>query len=123
MRKTVATITLLLTLLFGRARGAEAKGKVFPAADGFTPPDQSRPANKDSGLFNQSKSQNKNTGSDKPRGNGSNGGDDNNSNFEPECIENSKLDNLYNYWHEPMYQSDSETIDTETESDWSEDSD
>ena len=94
---------------------AEAK-----RADGFTPPAHSRPANKDSGLFNQPKPQN--TGSDKPGGNGSNG-DDNNSNFEPECIENPKPDNPYHYWHEPMRQSDSETIDTETESDWSEDSD
>ena len=48
---------------------------------------------------------------------------DNNSNFEPECIENSKPDNPYHYWHESMHQSDNETIDTETESDWSEDSD
>jgi hypothetical protein len=80
-------------------------------------------ANKDSGLLNQPKPQNQNPGPDKPGGNGSNGGDDNNSNFEPECIENSNPTNSYDYWHEPMHQSDSETIDTETESDWSEDSD
>ena len=92
----------------------------MPGADGFTPPAHSRPANKGSGLFNQPKPQN--PGSDKPGGNGSNG-DDNNSNFEPECIENSKPDNPYHYWHESMHQSDNETIETETESDWSEDSD
>lgn len=91
-------------------------------ADGFTPPAHSRPANKGPGLFNQPKHQNQNPGSDKPGGNGGNG-DDNNSNFEPECIENRKPDNPYHYWHEPMHQSESETIDTETESDWSEDSD
>lgn len=39
------------------------------------------------------------------------------------CIENPKPDNPYHYWHESMNQLDSETIDTETESDWSEDSD
>lgn len=101
---------------------AEAKSSGLPGADGFTPPAHSRPANKDLGLFNQPKPQNQNPGLDKPGGNGSNG-DDNNSNFEPECIENPKPDNPYHYWHEPMRQSDSETIDTETESDWSEDSD
>jgi len=79
---------------------------------------RTRPANKYSGLFNQPKPQNQNLGSDKPNGNGSNGGDDNNSNFEPECIENPKPANPYEYCHEPRHQSD-----TETESDWSEDSD
>ena len=59
---------------------AEAKSSGLPGADGFTPPAHSRPANKGSGLFNQSKPQN--SGSDKPGENGSNG-DDNNSNFEP----------------------------------------
>ena len=54
---------------------------------------------------------------------GGSGGDDNNSSLEPECIENSKSDNLYHYQQESMHQSDSEMIDTETESDWSEDSD
>ena len=72
------------------------------------------------GLFNQPKPQN--SGSDKPGGNGSNG-DDNNSNFEPECIEPRTADNPHHYWHESMHQSDNEMIDTETESDWSEDSD
>ena len=62
-------------------------------ADGFTPPAHSRPANEGSGLFNQP---NQNLGSDKPGGNGSND-DDNNSNFEPECIENSKPENPYHY--------------------------
>lgn len=90
----------------------------MPGAEGFTPPAHSRPANKDSGLFNQPKPQNQNPGSDKPGGN-----DDNNSNVEPECIENPKLNNPYHYWHEPIHQSDRETIDTETESDWSEYSD
>lgn len=99
----------------------EAKSSGLPGADGFTPPAHTRPVNKDSGLFNQPKPQN--PGADKPGGNGSNGGDDNNSNFESECIENPKSDNPYHYWHEPIHQSDSETIDTETESDWSEDSD
>ena len=89
----------------------------MPGADGFTPPYHSRPANKHLGLFNQPKPQNPN-----PRENGSNGGDggDDNSNFELECIENPKSDNPYHYWHEPIHQSDRETIDTETESDWDE---
>ena len=100
--------------------GGEAKSSGLPGADGFTPPAYSRPANKDPGLFYNPK--HKNPGSDKPGGNGNNG-DDNNSNFEPECIDNRKPDNTYHYWHEPMHQSESETIDTETESDWSEDSD
>lgn len=101
----------------------EAKSTGLPGADGFTPPANSHPANKGSGLFNQPKPQNQDPGSDKPGGNG----DDNNSNsnFERECIEkseNSKPDNPYHYWHEPMHHSDSETIDTESESDWSSDS-
>jgi hypothetical protein len=107
---------------------AEAKSNGLPGVDGFIPPAHSRPANKGPGLFNQPKdqNQNQNPGSDKPggNGNGSNGGgDDNNSNSEPECIENRKPDNPYHYCHEPMHQSDSETIDSETESSWSEDSD
>jgi len=109
-------ISIIWIIISASPLGAEAKDKWFPGAEGFTPPAHSRPANKDPGLFNQPKPQN--PCSDKPGGNGSNGDDDNNSNFEPECIENSKPDNSYNYWHEPRYQ-----LDTETESDWSEDSD
>lgn len=115
----IAIIWAIITL---SPISAEAKSSGLPGADGFTPPAHSRPANKGPGLFNQPKHQNQNPGSDKPGGNGGNG-DDNNSNFEPECIENRKPDNPYHYWHEPMHQSESETIDTETESDWSEDSD
>ena len=77
-------IAIIYTILTMSPISAEAKSSGFPGADGFTPPAHSRPANKDSGLFNQPKSQN--PGSDKPGGNGSNGGGDNNSNFEPECI-------------------------------------
>lgn len=98
----------------------EAKSSWFPGAEGFNPPAHTRSANKNSGLFNQPKSQN--PGSDKPGGDGG-GGDDNNSNPEPECIEYSKPADPYDYWYESMYQSDTETTDTETESDWSEDSD
>ncbi len=83
---------------------------------GFTPPAHSRPANKNSGLFNQPKPQNQNPGSDKPGGNGG-GGDDNNSNPEPECIEYSKLADSYDYRYESIYQSDTDTTETETESD------
>ena len=110
----IAIIWAIITL---SPISAEAKSSGLPGVDGFTSPAHSRPANKYSGLFNKP---NQNSGSDKPGGNGNNG-DDNNSNFEPECIENPKPDNQYHYWHESMHQSDSETI--ETESDWSEDSD
>ena len=103
----IAIIWAIVTLL---PISAEAKSSGLPGADGFTPPVHSRPANKDSGLFNQPKPQNQNPGSDKPGGNGSNG-DDSNSNFESECIENPKPDNPYHYGHEPMHQSDSETDD------------
>ena len=48
-------------------------------------------------------------GLDMPGGNGSNGGDDNNSNREPDCIENSKPANSYDYRYESMYQFDIET--------------
>ena len=101
---------------------AEAKSSGLPGADAYIPPSHLDTANKGPDLFNQPKYQNQNPGSDKPGENESNG-DDNNSNFEPECIENRKPDNPYHYWHEPMHQSESETIDTETESDWSEDFD
>ena len=99
----------------------EAKSNWFLDAEGFTPPAHQRPANKNPSLFNQPKPQNKNPGSDKPGGNG--GGDNNNSNPEPECIEYSKPADTYDYRYESMYQSDTETTDIETESDWSEDSD
>ena len=115
----IAIIWAIITL---SPISAEAKSSGLPGVDGFTSLAHLRPANKYSGLFNKP---NQNSGSDKPGGDGNNG-DDNNSNFEPECIENPKPenpkpDNQYHYWHESMHQSDSETI--ETESDWLEDSD
>jgi len=116
----IAIIFAIITL---SPISAEAKSSGLPGVNSFTPPAHSRPANKGPGLFNQPEHQNQNPGSDKPGGNGSNG-DDNNSNFEPECIENQKPDdNPSHYWHEPMHQSEGETIDTETESDWSDDDD
>lgn len=116
----IALIWAIVTL---SPLSVEAKSGGFPSAEGFTPPAHSRPANKNSGLFNQSKPQNQNPGSDKPGGNGGGGGDDNNSNPEPECIEYSKPADPYDDRYESIYQSDTETTDTETESDWSEDSD
>jgi len=117
-------IAIIWAIIILSPISAEAKSSGLPGVDGFTSPApaHSRPANKHSGLFNKP---NQNSGSDKPGGDGNNG-DDNNSNFEPECIENPKPenpkpDNQYHYWHESMHQSDSETI--ETESDWLEDSD
>jgi hypothetical protein len=116
----IAMIGALVTML---PISAQAKGSGFPpGADGFTPA-HSRPARKESGLVNQPKPKNQNSGPDKPGGNGSDADDDNNLNLEPECNYNLEPTNSYDYWHEPIYQSDDETIDTETESDWSEDSD
>ncbi len=110
----IALISAIITLSPIRA---EAKSSGLPGAEGFTPPTHSRPANQNSGLFNQPKSQNQNPGSDNPGGNGDNG--DNNSNPESKCIENPKVNNMYDYLLQgPIHQSD-----TETESDWSEDSD
>ena len=97
---------------------ALAKDKWFPGVEGFTPPAHSRPANKDTGLFNQPKPQN--PGSDKPGGNGGDD-DDSNSKPEPKCIDNSKDDNSYKYWHEYEMspKSDSET-NSDSDSDWDE---
>ena len=101
-------IAIIWVIISASPLGAEAKDKWFPDAEGFTPPVHSRPANKDTGLFNQQKPQN--PGSDKP---GGNGGDDDESNSKPEpkCIDNSKDDNSYKYWHEYEMspKSDSET--------------
>jgi hypothetical protein len=118
IRIALISATVILSPL-----SVEAKSKWFPGADGFTPPahSHSRPENKNSGLFNQPKPQNQNSGSDKPGGNG----DHYNSNPELECIEYSKPSDTYDYMYESMYKSDTETTttDIETESDWSEDSD
>ena len=98
---------------------AEAKSSGLPGVDGFTLPAPSRPVNKGSGLFifNQPKPQNQNTGSGQP---GGNGGNDNNSKFEPRYIENLRPDNPYNYWHGLMHQSNIETLETDSDSDWDE---
>jgi len=115
-------IALIWAIVTMSPLSGEAKSIGFPGAESFTPPAHSRPANKNSGFFNQPKPQNQNPGSDKPGGNAS-GGDDNNSDPEPEFIEYSKPADPYDYRYESMYQSDTETTDTETESDWFEDSD
>jgi len=94
----IVIIFLIINLSF---MITEKRSTRFWGADSFTPPAHSCLINKNSSLFNQPEN--------KPERNGNN---NNNSNFKPEYIENPKPDNTYKYWHEPIHQSDSETINT-----------
>lgn len=107
-------IAIIVAIVILSRMSRNAKNNSLQDTHGFTPADDSWPAKKDSGLFNEPKfrHQNLNVDSNKPRYDGSNY-DNNNLNFEPECIENSKSDNTYNYWQELLDQSN-----IETESDW-----
>lgn len=121
----IATLWAIVTFL---PISSQAKSGKFPAAEGFTQPVQSRPMNQRPGLFNRPKNQNIVSSNDDASGNNDDPGDGDDkdqseNNPDSKCLKNSESNNPYHYFNEPINQSDSETIDTEDDSNWSDQSD